>query len=201
MSLAFADRKATQALNFLARQSGGRINKLKALKLVFFADRFHLRKYGRSVTNDRYFAMPYGGVPSGAKDIAEMSEFLGQPERVYAERFLRPCAADPHAFESIAEPDLAVFSESDVEALRFAWKVFGRYDGFQLADLTHLYPEWKRHEAAIESGETSRVPMSYDDFLEDPAEGVEPCFALDAGAREERREVMAEVRAFERRWN
>ena len=44
MSLSLAHRKATQALNFLARQSpGGRINKLKALKLVFFADRYHLK--------------------------------------------------------------------------------------------------------------------------------------------------------------
>jgi len=58
MSLAFAHRKATQALNVLARNSGGTISKLKALKLVFFADRYHLRKYGRAIINDRYFAMP-----------------------------------------------------------------------------------------------------------------------------------------------
>jgi uncharacterized phage-associated protein len=200
MSLVFAHRKATQALNVLARNSGGTINKLKALKLVFFADRYHLRKYGRAITNDRYFAMPYGSVPSGTKDIAEMSEFLGPQERIYAERFLIKSASDGHDVESCREPDLAVFSESDLEALKFAWDHFGQMDGFQLADLTHLYPEWRRHEAAIVSGECTRAPMNYDDFLEDPAEGVEPCHALSAEERRDRHEMLAEVRAFELCW-
>jgi hypothetical protein len=35
MSLSFAYRKATQALNYYARLGGGRVNKLKALKLFF----------------------------------------------------------------------------------------------------------------------------------------------------------------------
>ena len=48
--------------------------KMKALKLVYIADRYHLRKYGRLITNDTYFAMNYGPVPSGTKDIAEASE-------------------------------------------------------------------------------------------------------------------------------
>lgn len=200
MSVAFAHRKATQALNVLARKSGGSINKLKALKLIFFADRYHLRKYGRAILNDRYFAMPYGTVPSGAKDIAEMSDFLGPQEQVYAEQFLRRNPTDPHAFESAAEPDMGVFSESDIEALEFAWEKFGRFDGFRLAELTHLYPEWKRHEAAIESGESTRIPMAYDDFLQDPAPGVEPCYTLTEDERGDRLEMLAEVRAVERCW-
>lgn len=93
-----------------------------------------------------------------------------------------------------------MFSETDLEALQFAWDRFGQMDGFQLADLTHSYPEWQRHEAAIVSGECTRVPMSYDDFLEDPAEGVEPCHALNSEDRADRQEMLAEVRAFERCW-
>lgn len=200
MSLAFAHRKATQALNVLARNSGGSLNKLKALKLVFFADRYHLRKYGRAISNDRYFAMQYGSVPSGTKDIAEMSEFLGQQERIYAERFLRKSPSDPQSFESLSEPDTSVFSETDLEALNFAWERFGKMDGFQLADLTHFYPEWKNHQAAIESGECTRAPMHYEDFLDDPPAGVDPCHALNAEERSDRKEMLAETRAFERCW-
>ena len=33
MPFSFSHRKATQALNFFARKAGGRINKMKALKL------------------------------------------------------------------------------------------------------------------------------------------------------------------------
>ena len=72
MNLTFAHRKATQALNFFALSASGRMNKLKALKLVFFADRYHLRLYGRPITNDRYLAMKYGPVASSCKDLAEM---------------------------------------------------------------------------------------------------------------------------------
>jgi uncharacterized phage-associated protein len=201
MNSAFAHRKATQALNFLARLSGGGINKLKALKLVYFADRYHLRKYGRAVTNDRYFAMNYGPVPSGTKDIAEMGEFLGQQEKLYAQQFLQRDSADPHAFKSLADFDASVFSETDREALDFAAKNFAGMDGFQLADLTHLYPEWKRHEAALESGGASRVPMCYDDFLADPPAGVEPCHTLTEQDRQDRREMLGEIRAFEQRWS
>lgn len=53
MPFSFSHRKATQALNFFARKAPGHsINKMKALKLVYFADRYHLRKYGRPVVGD-----------------------------------------------------------------------------------------------------------------------------------------------------
>ena len=81
MSLSLAHRKATQALNFLARQSGGRINKLKALKLMFFADRYHLRKFGRPVSECAYYAMTHGPVASEAKQVAEDGDLLPAPVR------------------------------------------------------------------------------------------------------------------------
>ena len=201
MSLSFAYRKATQALNYFARKAGGRINRLKALKLVFFADRYHLRKYGRPITNDRYWAMSYGPVPSGTKDLAEQGEFLGQLETQYVARFIQPFSSDTHAFESVAEIEYDVFSKSDLEALEFAWSQFGKYDGFRLAEMTHDYPEWQRHQAAIDSGEATRLPMMYDDFLNDPATGVDPCFALAENDRMDRHEILAEMRAFENQWN
>ena len=56
----FNYKKATQALAYFAEKSGGTINRLKGLKLIYFADRYHLRKYGRLITNDTYFAMDNG---------------------------------------------------------------------------------------------------------------------------------------------
>ena len=54
-----AHEKIAQILNYIAHQAGSSdaINRLKALKLIYFADRYHLRRYGRSVSNDDYFAM------------------------------------------------------------------------------------------------------------------------------------------------
>lgn len=83
MSSPLTHRKATQALNFMARQSGGRISRLKALKLLFFADRYHLRKYGRTVSGCTYYAMTHGPVASEAKSIAEDDDRLPSPARTY----------------------------------------------------------------------------------------------------------------------
>src|SRR5207244_13054003 len=86
-------RKSTQALNYFARLSARGapqpLNKMKALKLLFFADRYHLRKYGRPVTDCAYFAMKNGPVASAAKNIAEESGRLRPQPRSYARSFVR----------------------------------------------------------------------------------------------------------------
>ena len=71
MILEFDYKKATQAINYFTKKEGGQIEKLKLIKLVYLADRFHLRKYGRPIMNDTYLAMPLGPVGSSVKDIAE----------------------------------------------------------------------------------------------------------------------------------
>src|SRR5438552_12746259 len=123
MPFSFSHRKATQALNFFAQRAGGSINKMKALKLVYFTDRYHLRRYGRPVVGDEYVAMNYGPVASGTKDVAEMSDFLGEEEKTYARRFIRPTES-ALGYSSVADVDEKVWSESVREALESAWKRF-----------------------------------------------------------------------------
>ena len=138
MPFSFSHRKATQALNFFAHKAGRSINKMKALKLVYFADRYHLRKYGRPVVGDEYVAMNYGPVASGTKDVAEMSDFLGEEEARYARKFIQPSESGL-AYGSIADVDEKVFSESDREAMG-SWDRFGRVEKYALSRLTHRYP-------------------------------------------------------------
>lgn len=177
MAFPFSHRKTTQVLNFFALQEGGEINKLKALKLVYFADRYHLRRFGRPITGDEYLAMPFGPVASGAKDLTEMSEFLSEEERTYGKEFLEP--VDQHTFRSVADVAERTLSESDRISLAWAWEKFGKMEKYDLAEFTHLYPEWKRHEPTLVSKRETRVPMHYRDFLDDPEPGVEPCHPLN----------------------
>ena len=65
-SSATSYKKATQALNFFALKKDGKINKMKAIKLIYLADRLHLRKYGRPIVGDIYWAMKLGPVGSRA---------------------------------------------------------------------------------------------------------------------------------------
>lgn len=199
MPMSFSYKKATQALNYFARQSGGRINKMKALKLLFFADRFHLRKYGRPITNDEYFAMNFGPVPSGGKDLVEGSDFRPDVEKAYAGQFLN--AVNRYEFSSVNEVEALVFSRTDQEALEYVWNQFGQHDEFKLAELTHEYPEWKRHEAAISGGSSSRVKMTFSDFLDDPPAPLDPCYPLTEQERFVRREEVQELCSIHNLWN
>jgi uncharacterized phage-associated protein len=199
MPLTFSYRKAAQSLNFFACQNGGSINKMRSLKLLFLAERYHLRKYGRPITNDEYFAMNYGPVPSGGKDLAESSDFRPDVEKDYAGQYIAPL--DSRNYRSVAAVDEPVFSQTDIEALRFAWDGFRCLDEFALAELSHAYPEWKKHEASLKSGVNSRVKMSYLDFLDDPPEGVNACYRLTADERALRAEEIKELGVLHALWN
>jgi len=193
----FDHKKATQELNHFALKEGGQINKMKSLKLIYLADRYHLRKYGRLITNDTYFAMNYGPVPSGTKDIAEASEFLSEREKQYAPQYIIPM--DNLTLQSMNPVDDSVFSDSDFEALDFTWEKFGHLEQFDLAELTHEYPEWKKHEQALEMD--SRIQMYLEDFLEDPDIDIEKCFALNDNDRDTRREHLVEMAHLQSLWS
>jgi len=152
-NLPFDYRKAVQAINYFARANGGVITKLDVLKLIFFSDRYHLRKYGRPITNDQYWAMQFGPVASAVKEMAELDSLCGT-ERHYAERVFQKVIPEYH-LQSISPVDEDVFSDSDLEALAYVWTDFGS-KRMNLVNITHQYPEWKKHEAALAGG-MSRV--------------------------------------------
>ena len=178
MLLEFDYKKATQAINYLAKKEGGQIDKLKLIKLIYLADRYHLRRNGRPMVNDAYFAMRLGPVGSSVKDIAELSsKFLDDEERIYAGQYIARGAVN-NAVVSIADVDSDVFSKSEVEALDFAYNEFGNKSESMLVDITHRYPEWSKFKSVLESKETTREPMSYSDFFKDPSNGGGDRFAL-----------------------
>jgi uncharacterized phage-associated protein len=197
MSLSLAHRKATQALNFLAQQAGGRINKLKAIKLLFFADRYHLRKYGRPVSECAYYAMKDGPVASEAKHVAEESDYLPSSARSHARKFVRK--VNDYDYASVADVDKAVLSETDMEALTFAWQNFGQFSKYTLRNITHHYPEWRRHERKLE--EKKRVKMDYTDFFAEPDAGYIPCHVLMPKEREVALRLFLQRQAFDQRWS
>lgn len=177
MLLEFDYKKATQAINYLTQKEGGQIDKLKLIKLIYLADRYHLRRFGRPMVNDAYLAMPLGPVGSSVKDIAEFSGFLDETERKYASAYLKR-GEMPNKVVSIANVDANVFSQTELEALEFAYSEFGGISASALVNLTHRYPEWDKFKSALKSGETTREPMSYTDFFNNPTNGAADKFAL-----------------------
>ena len=190
-------KKAVQALNYYALKQGGNINKMKALKLIYLADRYHLRKYGRLITNDTYFAMAFGPVPSAVKDIAERSFILGEIETTYSKKYITQ--VNKYYYKSRERIDNPVFSQSDFEALDIVWENYGNYDQFELAELTHKYPEWKKHERALDT--SPRIQMALEDLFENLDESLDDIIVLSEQEQEERLEQLSEMRKLEALWS
>lgn len=191
-------QKCTQVLNFFSEKAGGQVNKMKALKLAFFADRYHLRKYGRFLTNDDYVAMRYGPVPSLVKDIAEANDYLDTAVKVYSQDYID--SIDNHTIRSIEKIDRRIFSESDLEALEFSWNTFGHYDKYQLKDISHQYPEWAKFKKILECSNTCYAidPL---DFLKDPPNGYDKCFELTEEEKAGLEEYIKESAYIDNLWS
>jgi hypothetical protein len=167
-------RKILQALYYIQSKAPSdnesRFNRVYLLKMMFMADRYHLRHYGCLATGDSYFAMKLGPVASSTLDILKNNWIsVNSAEIGYLS-----------AIEELSEHDVRIgpqgedeFSKSVEIALDFALKEFGHYNWGELSEISHCYPEWKKHEAAIQTA--GRVQMDLRDFFDDPED--EACLA------------------------
>ncbi len=192
MKLTFDYQKGTQAINFFSRKTENKKeNKMKVIKLIWLADRYHIRKYGRPIIGDEYIAMPLGPVGSGIKDIAEATEFSPEAELDYSKKFIKPVGK--YEVQSLSTVDMDVFSETDIEALNFAYEHFGDESSFDLSKLAHRYPEWKKFEISLRSKQTTREKMDYNDFFKDPEDIEDDKFIIDKDLLEQSKDSFQEM--------
>lgn len=185
----FNHKKAVQTLAYFAQKEGGVINKMKAFKLIWLSDRLHLRKYGRPILNDVYFALPKGPIPSSTKDLADNSDYLADSERELREQVLEN--AGRYFIKTKTDVQKNVFSESDLEVMSLVYDNFGNLDELSLSELSHEYPEWKKFEKSLQVGHSSRFEMNYQDFFEDN-QASHPLFKQDEELLELNKEVFLE---------
>ncbi|MFC1612339.1 Panacea domain-containing protein [Patescibacteria group bacterium] len=179
----FDYQKAIQAINYFAKEEGGKIDKLKLLKLIWLADRYHLRKYGRPIVNDTYWAMPLGPVASVVKDIAEESDLLAKEEAKYLEKYIQ-CQQRANSVKSIKAIDMDVFSKTDLEALEQIYKEYGKFNNSSLVKISHEFPEWKKFEKKLESKLSTRELMNYNDFFNNPDKDISVKNIFDENSKE-----------------
>ena len=168
MEFALDKDKAVEALVYIASKMPG-VGRFHAAKILYFAERFHLRDFGRPIVGDRYIAMENGPVPSFAYDALKGS--VAPEDRASVDGALSQIDAFRHpAYEARREPDLSFFSKTDLECLdRAIAHCRGRSFG-SISDETHQHLAWDR---AILNGR-----MDYADMLD----GVEPEIIEDAKA-------------------
>jgi len=157
--------KIVQALCYVL-QKVKRADKLKLVKLLFLADKYHALRYGRTVTGDEYWAMDYGPVGSTAKDLLSLDKEMLSKEYKFASRLLKK--AGDHRFvvgEACGAEDLDLLSDSDREAMDFVTERFGRWTSRQLIEHTHKYPEWDQYKDLFKNRSAKRQRIETEELL------------------------------------
>jgi uncharacterized phage-associated protein len=170
----FEPEKLVQALAFFASHGVRDLTKMKAAKLLFFADKYHLLRYGRPVIGDQYACMDYGAVPSVSLNV--MNDVIADdPQNPPVEKALFAKYIDVSrfgrknpVFRAKKQPDLDVFSASDVEALNYAVEKYGGKSTAELSAETHKDPAWCAANERRRPG--SSVMMDYQMFFEGESE-------------------------------
>lgn len=167
----FDVQKTLQSLYYL--QSRCKVSdKLSLLKLIFFADRYHIRNYGIPMLQDNYCAMTLGPVCSKTYDLIKKGLYYdGLTEN--AKNFVDENLFCNKDFVSVKNTGSDRLSESDKEALDFSIKNFSRFSPYELSEITHAYPEWSRYKDLLESHVSASETMDYADFFCDPEKGNE----------------------------
>ena len=147
----FNKEKANAVILYLAQKDSS-ISKMRLLKYVFFADLYHINKYGRPILGDKYVAMKNGPVLS---KLYDMLKYSSRDYKIEQNVLIIPNK----------EPDLDFLSKSDIEALDYSLQKYAGYETFTMSSLTHEYAAWKN---ARDNFPKDNAPlMKWEDMIED----------------------------------
>lgn len=193
MTVDLGFKKKVQTINFFAKNMSGKaIGKIDVLKAVFFADRYHMLKYCRTVTGDTYYAMKHGPVASEIKNICNLdSDWLSEEEISYAKQFL---IIEKNSVHSVVEKDYDAkfFSETDIEALEKSLNLFRelKRKGVDVAEYSHRFFDWdEKYAPFLPLNENNRIDLDVDEFF-NLADGDDYCSEIPLETRELNRELI-----------
>jgi len=157
-------RKAIDVLCYLLYRVH-KADKIKLVKLVYLADKYHLIHYGRLVTGDEYYAMENGPVASKVLDILDFDEGVLKDSYEYAaQRIKKVSDYEYEPGELCTNEPSKYLSKTDTEALDFIIETFGDKSQWDLRDYTHEYQEWRQHEDLLNAG-FRRIPLKTEELL------------------------------------
>jgi uncharacterized phage-associated protein len=151
----FREDKTTQAAAILLELSGGRMNYMKLIKLLYLVDRTALSSWGQPVSFDLYVSMNQGPVLSRTLDLINegrrpghtsyWNEHISSPQG-YSVRLIHPTDADK-------------LSDAEVDLIHEVYEQFGHMDKWDLVDLLHReLGEWKHPHGSC-------TAIGYEDIL------------------------------------
>ena len=164
--------KIRNLMLYMADKNGEEIDFKKLLKLIYLADRLHLREHGRTISTDHYSAMKQGPVASTVydkcKSIAGSKIEFGDSTDIL-DSF--KSGSDYFIIKAIKKPVLDNFSQSEINIISKVLETYGAFNGDQLSKITHNFYEWRKYEEMLKKNDTSFV-IDMEDFFEEEDRGT-----------------------------
>lgn len=120
-----------------------------ALKVFYFADKEHLRRFGRQIFSESYYAMEKGPVPSLAYDIVKYVRGNGHSNFSNPDPLTALRVPDNRTIEPKRMADLKYLSKSEIECLDYAYELI---KGLSFGDLMKLSHD-SAYDAVVENEE------------------------------------------------
>ena len=151
----FNYKKTVQMINFFATKAEEEelsLYKTNTLKLLYFADKKHLRDYLRTISGDTYTAKQMGPVADNACDLIE-AQASGEEKKAedvkYANEYVtstKKIFSRNTAITTKKEVDKKYLSETDLYVLNYVWDTYKDLIQKNLWKETHKYPEGAKFE-------------------------------------------------------
>jgi uncharacterized phage-associated protein len=148
----FNERKATQVAARLLKAAGGTLEYFSIIKMMYFADREALLKWGVPITNDRYYSLNHGPVLSQVKDLVDDRSDSFWRQHISAPSNYKISLTTDAGNDQLSEAEESLIDEIFKENRRLSW--------WSLRQKSHKLPEWKDPEGsstAIEVGDILRA--------------------------------------------
>ena len=132
--------KAIESVLYILQQ-GTNPTFLHISKVMYFADREHLEKYGRFICGDNYVAMKRGPVPSRIYDLLKILRgdtlLFNLPNSIVANAQSSLKIKEKYNVHRLRDANLDFFSDSDLKCLDQAVKDYGNLSSEELTNLSH----------------------------------------------------------------
>jgi len=155
-------QKAIEAIVYISNKNSDLFH---IVKILYYADKFHLEGYGRLITGDHYVAMKDGPVPSAAYDIikAVRGDGLAVFEENPVEAFR---VEDWITIKPNRDPNLDYLSESEIESLNKAIDIYSKMSYQELWDTVHEEEPYKQAHSDISLESIVKSLANADEVLE-----------------------------------
>ena len=192
----FDPEKARAAVLYLTGDEGRSLDKYRVCKMLFLADKYHLVRYGRTITGDHYWALPHGPAPTTVLNL--LNDVLqGDIHHPYARALRAAVEIDDTVKHPLIrarqQPDWDCLSKSDIEALDKTLERYSNSSFNRLWQLTHSMSAYKN--AWEQRGAKKSSPMSFKDFFDGDHDAVEGVLE-EVQEDSETREAFAAVETF-----